>query len=95
MGAGDLAPQRPAIIEAGGRTVDARSLVAEANRLAHGLRELGLDPATRSPRRSATALEFMVVYLAAIEAGLYLTPVNFHLTPTRSPTCSTTATAGW
>jgi len=73
-------PEHIALIDADGRKLRAGDLLAQANRLVHGLRALGLQPgdcvATCLPNGAA----MVEVYLAAIQAGWYLTPINNHLT---------------
>jgi long-chain acyl-CoA synthetase len=73
-------PEWVAVIEADGTEHRAGDLLARVNQLTHGLRELGLRPgdgiASVLPN-GAAALE---VYLAALQAGWYLTPVNWHFT---------------
>jgi long-chain acyl-CoA synthetase len=73
-------PERPAFVEAGGRQVAAATLVAEANAIAHGWRSIGLQPGDTIAAVLGNRVELMTTYLAAIQAGLYFTPVNFHLT---------------
>ena len=73
-------PDHVALIEPDGRTIRAGELLAQANRLVHGLRALGLQPgdciATCLPNGAA----MIETYLAAAQAGWYLTPINHHLT---------------
>jgi len=86
VGAGgfwERARQNPdwiAVVEADGTEHRAGDLLARANQITHGLRALGLRPgdgfASVLPN-GAAALE---VYLAALQAGWYLTPVNWHFT---------------
>src|SRR5260370_3044491 len=69
-----------AAIEADGTEHRAGDLLARVNQITHGLRALGLRPgdgfASVLPN-GAAALE---VYLAALQAGWYLTPINWHFT---------------
>jgi long-chain acyl-CoA synthetase len=69
-----------AVIEADGTQMAAGELLSRANQITAGLRAAGLRPgdgiAALLPNGSA-ALE---VYLAALQAGWYLTPVNWHFT---------------
>ena len=86
MGAGgfwERARQDPdwvAVIEPDGTEHRAGDLLARVNQITHGLRALGLQPgdgiASVLPN-GAAALE---VYLAALQAGWYLTPINWHFT---------------
>ncbi len=78
-----LAQQNPdalALVEPDGREHRAGALLAQANRLVHGLRALGLAQgdvvATVLPNGAA----MLEVYLAAVQAGWYLVPINHHLT---------------
>ncbi|MFT7622291.1 MAG: long-chain acyl-CoA synthetase [Myxococcota bacterium] len=72
-------PDRVALIEVGGRTRTAGQLLAQANRLVHGLRGMGLG------RKSAVAcvvgnqLETIELFMAIAQAGMYLVPINWHL----------------
>ena len=72
-------PDLAAVIEPDGQVVSYAELAAAADRYARGLRTLGLATgdtfATLLPN-SATAL---ALYFAAIETGLYVVPVNWHL----------------
>ena len=71
-------PDWIAVVEADGTQHRAGDLLARVNQITHGLRALGLKPgdgiASVLPN-GAAALE---VYLAALQAGWYLTPVNWH-----------------
>jgi long-chain acyl-CoA synthetase len=73
-------PEWIAAVEADGTEHRAGDLLARVNQITHGLRTLGLQPgdgiASVLPN-GAAALE---VYLAALQAGWYLTPINWHFT---------------
>jgi long-chain acyl-CoA synthetase len=73
-------PDQIALVEPDGRVVRAGELLGAANRLVHGLRALGLQAgdcvATCLPNGAA----MIETYLAAAQAGWYLTPINHHLT---------------
>ena len=73
-------PEHLALVEPDGRKVTAGELLAASNRLVHGLRALGLKQgdciATVLPNGAA----MIELYLAAAQAGLYLVPINHHLT---------------
>jgi long-chain acyl-CoA synthetase len=74
------APDRVAVIEPDGTEVSAGELLARANQLVHGLRALGLgagDCVATVLDNSAAMIE---TFLAAHQAGWYLTPINWHLT---------------
>ncbi len=69
-------PDRTALVLPDGGTVAAGELLAASNRLAHGLRELGLRRgdcvAMLLPNGAAT----IEVLLATLQTGLYVTPIN-------------------
>ncbi len=73
-------PDWTAVIEPDGTGHRAGDLLARVNQITHGLRALGLQPgdgiASLLPN-GAAALE---IYLAALQAGWYLTPINWHFT---------------
>ena len=73
-------PDRLALVDPEGGETTAGALLAEANRIVHGLRALGLKQgdcvATVLPNGAA----MIEVYLAAGQAGWYLVPINHHLT---------------
>jgi len=72
-------PDRLAVVDPDGTEHTAGEVLARANRLVHGLRSLGLehgDTVSTMLPNGASALE---VYLAALQAGWYLTPINYHL----------------
>ncbi len=73
-------PDQWALVEPDGKKLRAGELLGEANRLVHGLRALGLHRgdciATCLPNGAA----MIEAYLAAAQAGWYLTPINHHLT---------------
>jgi long-chain acyl-CoA synthetase len=79
-GRAQQSPDWIAAVEADGTEHRAGDLLARVNQITHGLRALGLRPgdgiASVLPN-GAAALE---VYLAALQAGWYLTPVNWHFT---------------
>jgi long-chain acyl-CoA synthetase len=69
-----------AAIEADGTEHAAGDLLGRANQITHGLRAAGLragDAIAAVLPNGAAALE---VYLAALQAGWYLTPINWHFT---------------
>jgi long-chain acyl-CoA synthetase len=73
-------PGWTAVIEADGTRHAAGDLLARINQITHGLRAAGLRPgdgiATLLPNGAAP----LEVYLAALQAGWYFTPVNWHFT---------------
>jgi long-chain acyl-CoA synthetase len=73
-------PEWIAAVDPDGTEHRAGDLLARVNQITHGLRALGLKPgdgiASVVPN-GAAALE---IYLAALQAGWYLTPINWHFT---------------
>jgi long-chain acyl-CoA synthetase len=73
-------PSRLALVEPGGREWTAGDLLAESNRLVHGLRALGLGQGDVVATVLPNGAPMLTAYLAATQAGLYLVPINHHLT---------------
>jgi len=79
----NLAQQDPAhlaLVTPDDERLSAGELLARANRVVHGLRALGLgtgDVVTTVLPNGAPMIE---LYLACAQAGLYLVPINHHLT---------------
>jgi long-chain acyl-CoA synthetase len=72
-------PDHVALVEPDGTEVPAGELLERANRLVHGLRELGLEPGDAFAVVLPNGVEFLSLYLAALQAGWYLVPINHHL----------------
>ncbi len=74
-------PSWIAVIDPDGTEVSAGDLLGRANQVTSGLQAAGLRPgdgiAALLPNSSA-AFE---IYLAALQGGWYLTPINWHFTP--------------
>lgn len=73
-------PHRPALVDPTGTTYSYRELDERANRVANGLRAMGLRPGDGVAIVLPNAVPFVELYLAAMQSGLYLTCINFHLT---------------
>ena len=73
-------PNRVALVDPDGRSVTAGALLATSNRLVHGKRALGLQQGDCIATVLPNGAEMIEVYLAAGQAGLYLVPINHHLT---------------
>ena len=54
-------------------------LLDRANQCAHGLRALGLEKGDTVALLLPNSIELLDVYLGALQIGLYVTPINFHL----------------
>ena len=70
---------RLAIVEPDQRSVSYAELLAESNRVADGLRSLGLETGDCIAYLLGNQIEVYAVVLAASQIGLYYTPVNHHL----------------
>ena len=74
------APDRPAVIEAAsGAVVTYADLDARANRLAHAFRSLGLGVGDHVAILMHNTPEYFEVVWAGLRSGLYVTPINWHL----------------
>ncbi|MGN0099708.1 MAG: AMP-binding protein, partial [Dietzia sp.] len=73
-------PDRTAVIEAAGRAVTYGELSDTAHGYARGLRDLGLETGDCIVLLAPNSIEFLQVYYAATEIGLYVAPANWHLT---------------
>jgi long-chain acyl-CoA synthetase len=72
-------PDYLAVVDPDGREVRASELLASSNQLVHGLRDLGLQPGDVVAMVLPNSVEVLELYLAVLQAGWYLVPVNFHL----------------
>lgn len=69
-------PESVALRDLQGRTLTYAELDARANRLAHGLLDLGLRTGDRVATWMTDGFEYVEIYLAIIKAGLVVCPVN-------------------
>lgn len=81
----DADPDRVAVIEGGtadksGRQATFGQLAEAAHGYARGLQGLGLRTGDCIVLLAPNSIEFLEVYYAAIEIGLYVAPANWHLT---------------
>ncbi len=74
-----IVPDKPAIIEAGGRTLTYRQLNERVNRLANALLGRGLGKGKRLAILGRSSAAYLEAYFAAGRIGLWQVPVNFHL----------------
>ena len=72
-------PHHLAVVDPGGQEIAAGDLLAEANRLAHGLRSAGLRPGDAVAAVLPNGTPTIELYLAVLQSGLYLVPINHHL----------------
>ncbi|GAA2379793.1 acyl-CoA synthetase [Nonomuraea africana] len=72
-------PEWIAAVDPDGTEHRAGDLLARANQLVHGLRELGLRQGDGICGLVPNGVDGLVLYLAALQAGWYYTPINWHL----------------
>jgi long-chain acyl-CoA synthetase len=73
-------PDRTAVIEPDGRAVSYAGLAATADRYGRGLQTLGLGPGDAVAGQLPNSAEALALSFAAAQTGLYVVPVNWHLT---------------
>src|SRR5256886_405131 len=73
-------PGHVALVEADGRETSAGDLLAGANQVARGLQALGLQRGDVVAALLPNRREMVELALGATQIGLYLTPINYHLT---------------
>ncbi|MCP5045140.1 MAG: acyl-CoA synthetase [bacterium] len=74
------APERFALADPNGRDWTRGELLAEANKIAHGLRAQGMQKGDCVAVVLENCAEMYQVYLAVGQIGMYMTPINNHLT---------------
>ena len=73
-------PTPHALVDPSGRAWTRGELLAAVNRLTHGLRAAGLGRGDCLATVVQNGAEMIQLYLAAFQSGLYITPINHHLT---------------
>jgi long-chain acyl-CoA synthetase len=73
-------PDRTAVIEPDGTVVSYAELAARADRLGRGLQVLGLAPGATVAGMLPNGADALALFFAAMQTGLYVVPVNWHLT---------------
>ena len=73
-------PDHLALVEPDGRELSAGELLAGCNRVVHGLRARGLQAGETVAALLPNSAAMVEVYLACVQAGWYLVPINYHLT---------------
>jgi long-chain acyl-CoA synthetase len=73
-------PEWIAAVDPDGTEHTAAELAARSNQMVHALRSLGLKPGDGVCGLVPNGGNALVLYLAALQAGWYYTPVNWHLT---------------
>ncbi len=73
-------PDRPALYaDADGQTYTYGELHARANRMANGLRALGLTTGDTVAVALPNTVQYFEVVLGCLQVGIYCTPINWHL----------------
>jgi long-chain acyl-CoA synthetase len=72
-------PERVAVIEPDGGVVSYAGLAARADQIGRGLQELGLRPGDVVCGMLPNGAAALALFFAALESGLYVVPVNWHL----------------
>ena len=75
----DARPDHLALVTPERREVRAGELAAAAHQVVHGLRAAGLQVGDAVAMLLPNSAEVFELYLAALEAGFYLVPINWHL----------------
>jgi len=73
-------PDRAAVIEPDGTVVSYAALAARADRFGRGLRGLGLAAGSTVAGMLPNGADALALFFAALETGLYVVPLNWHLT---------------
>src|SRR5262249_36182700 len=73
-------PDKLAVVDPDGGTVSYGELAAAADRIGRGLQALGLKPGDCVAGLLPTSADALALTFAALETGLYVVPVNWHLT---------------
>jgi len=72
-------PAHLAIVDPDEQLISAGELHAACNQVVHGLRDLGLEPGDAVAMLLPNVVEVFELYLAVLQAGFYLVPINWHL----------------
>jgi long-chain acyl-CoA synthetase len=72
-------PDRPAVIEPDGSVVSYGALAARADQIGRGLQALGLDPGDTVAGMLPNGSAALALFFAAMQTGLYVVPLNWHL----------------
>ena len=68
-----------AVVDPDGTETSFGALLDQANALVHGLRAMGLAPRDCVAFAAPNCAEVLALFMAAAQAGFYITPVNWHL----------------
>ena len=74
-------PERLGLVDPEGREWSRGELLAECNKIVHGLRKAGMQTGDVVAALMPNCAEMIALNLACSQAGFYLTPINWHLAP--------------
>ncbi|MGE0881283.1 MAG: AMP-binding protein [Acidimicrobiia bacterium] len=74
-------PDRRAVVDAEGNEYTFADMACGANRTLHGLRAAGMNLEDNFAVVLPNSKQWWDFYFAAVQGGLYFTPLNYHLTP--------------
>jgi long-chain acyl-CoA synthetase len=72
-------PDHIAVVAPDGTTLTASELLGRSNQLVHALRDHGLGAGDVVATVLPNGTEAIEIYLAVLQAGWYLVPINHHL----------------
>ena len=72
-------PEQCAVVDPDGREITYRDLAATADRYGRGLQSFGLEPGDSIVLMLPNSADLLAVYFAALQTGLYVVMVNWHL----------------
>lgn len=75
----DARPGMPAVLDPDGRRWTYGELAARADRYGRGLQAMGLEAGDSFVMVLPNGVELLALYFAAMQTGLYVVPVNWHL----------------
>ncbi|GAB1646679.1 acyl-CoA synthetase [Krasilnikovia sp. MM14-A1259] len=73
-------PHSAAVMDPGGHTLTYGELAARADRIGRGLQGLGLSAGDRIALLLPNGADLLTVHFAALQTGLHVVPLNWHLT---------------
>lgn len=76
---GQKEPSKLAVVDPEEREITYGDLLAQSNQIVHGLRALGMRTGDGIAVALPNGIEMYALYMAAMQAGWYFTPINWHL----------------
>lgn len=73
-------PDQTAVVDPDGAAISFRDLAASSHRISHGLRALGLGTGDTIALLARNEIGMLQATLGAFQIGVYVTPINWHLT---------------